>query len=84
MISNICNEVFDKCIMDYHLSDSVDTAAKNPYPEHFIEHLLYSKNWVDCVQWHLEDIVRNPNINAAAGLALKRRIDASNQVRTEM
>ena len=84
MVSNTCNEVFDKCIVDYHLTDSVDVAMKNPYPDHFIEHLLYSKNWVDAVQWHLEDIVRDPFIDAVAGLALKRRIDASNQVRTEM
>ena len=84
MISNTCNEVFEKCIADYHLTDSVDAAAKNPYPDHFIEHLLYSKNWVDLVQWHLEDIVRDPQIDAASGLALKRRIDASNQVRTDM
>jgi hypothetical protein len=84
MISNICNEVFDKCIADYHLNDNVDAVIKNPYPDHFIEHLLYSKCWVDNVQWHLEDIVRDPFIEAAAALGLKRRIDASNQVRTEM
>lgn len=84
MVSNICNEVFDKCIGDYHLTDSIDAAAKNPYPDHFIEHLLYSKAWVDAVQWHLEDIIRDPLIEAPAALALKRRIDASNQVRTDM
>ena len=84
MISSICNEVFERCIADYHLADDVDAVVKNPYPDHFIEHLLYSKCWVDAVQWHLEDIVRNPFIDASDGLALKRRIDASNQVRTEM
>jgi hypothetical protein len=84
MLSNICNEVFDKCVEDYHLADSIDAAPKNPYPDHFIEHLLYSKAWVDAVQWHLEDIIRDPLIEAPAALALKRRIDASNQVRTDM
>jgi hypothetical protein len=84
MISTICNEVFEKCIHDYHIADHVDTVSKNPYPDHFIEHLLYTKNWVDTVQWHLEDIVRDPHIKAEAGLALKRKIDASNQVRTDL
>ncbi len=84
MISTICNEVFDRCIRDYHLTDEVDAAINNPYPAPFIEHLLYAKNWVDTVQWHLEDIVRNPTIDPTEGLALKRRIDASNQVRTDM
>lgn len=84
MISVICNEVFSKCIHDYHVTDSVDAVIKNPYPAAFVEHLLYAKNWVDNVQWHLEDIVRNPQIDASEGLALKRRIDASNQVRTDM
>jgi hypothetical protein len=84
MISTICNEVFDKCILDYHVTDQVDTPIHNPYPAGFIENLLYAKNWVDTVQWHLEDIVRDPHINPVDGLALKRRIDASNQVRTDM
>ena len=84
MISTICNEVFDRCIHDYHITDNVDAVNKNPYPDHFIEHLLYTKNWVDAVQWHLEDIVRDPTIEAVAGLAIKRRIDASNQVRTDL
>ena len=84
MISTICNEIFDKGIKDYHLTDNVDTASINPYPNGSIEYLLYAKNWVDSVQWHLEDIVRNPRIDPAEGLELKRRIDASNQVRTDM
>jgi hypothetical protein len=84
MISSLCNEIFDKCIQEYHLSDDVDTAIKNPYPVQDIEHLLYAKNWVDTVQWHLEDIVRNPAIDPVEGLSLKRKIDASNQVRTDM
>ena len=84
MISELCNNIFDQSIHDYHLTDDVDTAITNPYPGGGIEHLLYAKNWVDTVQWHLEDIVRNPQIDPLAGLALKRRIDSSNQVRTDM
>lgn len=84
MISQLCNEIFDKCIADYHLTDDVDAAIQNPYPPDSLENLLYAKNWVDTVQWHLEDIVRNPQIDPVDGLALKRRIDASNQVRTDM
>ncbi len=64
--------------------DDVDAAINNPFKGNTIEYLLYAKNWIDSVQWHLEDIVRNPTIDPAEGLALKRRIDASNQVRTDM
>ena len=84
MVSKICNEIFDQCIHDYHLTDMVDTTIRNPFSENGLDHLLYAKNWVDTVQWHLEDIVRNPTIDAVEGLLLKRRIDASNQVRTDM
>lgn len=84
MVSKICNEIFDKSIHDYHLTDKVDATIHNPFPENGFEHLLYEKNWVDTVQWHLEDIVRNPTIDSVEGLLLKRRIDASNQVRTDM
>jgi hypothetical protein len=84
MISKICNDIFDKSILVYHLTDDVDTVVSNPYPVNGIDGLLYDKNWVDTVQWHLEDIVRNPQIDPVQGLELKRRIDASNQVRTDM
>ena len=84
MVSKICNEIFDKSIYDYHLIDNVDAAIRNPYIDNGFDHLLYAKNWVDTVQWHLEDIVRNPTIDSVEGLLLKRRIDASNQVRTDM
>ena len=84
MISKVCNDMFDKSIQDYHLRDDVDAAIESPYPGIGIEHLLYAKNWVDAVQWHLEDIVRNPQIDPREGLSLKRRIDASNQVRNDM
>ena len=78
-----CYTIFRKGIDDYHLRDDVDTPIKNPFREGSFEWLLYLKNWIDTVQWHLEDIIRNPDINPAAGLALKRRIDKSNQDRTD-
>jgi hypothetical protein len=84
MTSNICNTIFFQSISDYHKVDNVDAPIQNPFPASSFEHLLYHKNWIDTVQWHLEDIVRNPNINPAEGLSLKRRIDSSNQERTDM
>ena len=84
MISNICNSVFEACIRDYHVKDHVDTTLSNPYPKDRFEHLLYMKNWIDTVQWHLEDIIRNPEINPVEALAIKRRIDHSNQERTDV
>lgn len=84
MISVLCNDIFEKSIHDYHLTDDVLVLANNPFTIDTIEHLLYNKNWIDTVQWHLEDIVRNPEIDPVEGLALKRKIDASNQLRTDM
>ncbi|WP_294823962.1 DUF4254 domain-containing protein [uncultured Flavobacterium sp.] len=84
MFSNLAFPIFEQSIADYHKFDSVDQTVENPYPKDQIEHLLYAKNWVDTVQWHYEDIVRNPDIDPAAALVLKRKIDASNQVRTDM
>ena len=85
MISSLCNKIFNESINDYHKTDNVDTAIHNPYPySSLLEHLLYHKNWIDTVQWHLEDIVRNPTIDPVQGLGLKRKIDASNQERTDM
>mgnify|MGYP000648358594 FL=1 len=83
-ISSTCIEVFQRAVAAYHLHNNVDEAAHNPFSEGSIEHLLFAKNHVDTVQWHLEDIVRDPNIDPVAGIALKRRIDKSNQVRTDM
>jgi len=85
MISTLCNKIFEQSIRDYHRTDNVDTPVSNPYPStSLLDHLLYHKNWIDTVQWHLEDIVRNPSIDPVEGLGLKRRIDASNQERTDM
>jgi KaiC/GvpD/RAD55 family RecA-like ATPase len=78
-----CYAVFQKSIDDYHLRDDVDTPMKNPFPQGSFESLLYVKNWIDTVQWHLEDIIRNPEINPVDALAIKRRIDKSNQDRTD-
>ncbi len=79
-----CYKAFQKSIDDYHIHDNVDTPIKNPYAAGSFEALLYAKNWIDTVQWHLEDIIRLPEINPVEGIQLKRRIDKSNQDRTDM
>lgn len=84
MFSKIAFPVFEQSINDYHQYDDVDQPINNPFRKDKIEHLLYAKNWIDTVQWHLEDIIRNPEIDPVEALALKRRIDASNQERTDM
>lgn len=84
MISQTANRVFIQSIHDYHKTDDVDAPFHNPHPAASLEHLLYAKNWIDTVQWHLEDIIRDPQINPVEALRLKRRIDASNQERTDM
>jgi hypothetical protein len=76
--------VFENAIRDYHVFDDVDTAIQNPYQGNTIEHILYLKNWIDTVQWHLEDIIRNPEIDPQEALKIKRRIDRSNQERTDL
>lgn len=83
-ISEQCLGIFNKSVADYHVHNDVDAPIHNPYPEGSFEHILYGKNYVDTVQWHLEDIVRDPGIVPAEGLALKRWIDRSNQERTDL
>jgi hypothetical protein len=83
-ISNIAIDVFESVIEEYHIINSVDQAFKNPFSENSFEHLLYRKNWIDTVQWHYEDLIRDPNIDPIKGMELKRKIDASNQDRTDM
>jgi hypothetical protein len=78
------NKVFSQAIRDYHLKDHVDTPINNPYERDTIEFSLYTKCWIDTVQWHLEDIIRDPHIEPIKALALKRRIDRSNQDRTDL
>ncbi len=84
MFSKLAYSVFEQSIRDYHQFDNVDQPINNPFPKEKIEHLLYLKNWIDTVQWHFEDIIRDPNIDPVAALTLKRGIDASNQERTDM
>jgi len=84
MFSKFAYSIFEQSINDYHIHNHVDQPINNPYPKNQIEHLLYFKNWIDTVQWHFVDIIRDPNIDPVAALVLKRRIDASNQERTDM
>lgn len=80
----LSNQIFNESVLDYHKTDNVDTPINNPYKLKSIEYYLYLKNWIDTVQWHLEDIIRDPHIDPVAALALKRRIDSSNQDRTDL
>ena len=82
--ANLCNKIFEETTNLYHVTDNVDAVFANPYNEDRIEFLLFSKNWIDAVQWHLEDIIRNPEINPDEALKIKRRIDKSNQDRTDL
>lgn len=84
MISEIANKIFNQSVSDYHLYDNIDQPLVNPYEKDSLEHLLYLKNWIDTAQWHMEDVVRNPAIDPIEGLGWKRRIDAQNQVRTDV
>ncbi len=82
--TQLSNPIFVQAINDYHLTDNIDTPISNPYPEGSIENRLYLKCWIDTVQWHFEDIIRDPQIDPAEALVLKRRIDKSNQDRTDL
>nr|WP_299071496.1 DUF4254 domain-containing protein [uncultured Allomuricauda sp.] len=84
MFSAQAYTIFEESINAYHIVDDVYQEFTNPYPKDKIEHLLYRKNWIDTVQWHYEDIIRDPDINPADALDLKRKIDASNQDRTDL
>ncbi|KQC32399.1 hypothetical protein AAU57_02935 [Nonlabens sp. YIK11] len=86
MFSKKANSIFQEAIDTYHEVNTVDQPFENPYDRssQLIEHLLYRKCWIDTVQWHYEDIIRDPNIDPVAALSLKRQIDASNQDRTDM
>ena len=83
-ISSLAIKVFEKSVDDYHVYDDINRSASNPYDKKDFEHLLYEKNWIDAVQWHYEDIIRDPDIDPNEGMSLKRLIDSSNQNRTEM
>ena len=76
--------IFTRSIEDYHITDDVDAAKPNHYENNSLEQILYHKNWIDTVQWHLEDIIRDENIDPVKALEIKRRIDAYNQKRTDL
>ena len=82
--SKIIYPIFEEATIAYHTTDSVDALINNPYKEKSIESYFFLKNWIDAVQWHLEDIIRNPEIDAVEALTIKRRIDKSNQDRTDL
>ena len=83
-ISKKAIEIFEKSVNDYHVYDDITRNQNNPFENKSFEHLLYEKNWIDTVQWHYEDIIRDPDIDPSEGMKLKRLIDSSNQNRTEM
>ena len=82
--TQLCNQIFNQAIDDYHVKDDIDTPISNPYKRESIENRLYLKCWIDTVQWHFEDIIRDPHIDPVEGLQLKHRIDRSNQDRTDL
>lgn len=82
--SELSNQIFSDCTNYYHTMDNVDAQMENPYELRSIEYYLYLKNWIDAVQWHLEDIIRDPQIDPVQALVIKRRIDKSNQDRTDL
>lgn len=84
MFSDFAFKIFEESIIKYHEKDDVNQAFENPYPKDNIARLLYRKNWIDTVQWHYEDIIRDPGIDPGEALNIKRKIDASNQDRTDM
>ena len=83
-ISKKAIEIFEKSVNDYHVYDDISRQSNNPFENKSFEHLMYEKNWIDTVQWHYEDIIRDPDIDPHEGMKLKRLIDSSNQNRTEM
>ena len=84
MFAESAFKTFEQVVIDYHKTDSVDAEMPNPYESGSIEFLLYKKCWIDSVQWHFEDLIRDPGIDPAGALVLKRKIDASNQHRTDL
>lgn len=79
-----CNKVFDRATADYHVTDNIDAPRPHHYAEGSLDEILYGKSWIDVAQWHMEDLIRDPQIEPVEAVALKRRIDASNQDRTDM
>jgi len=85
MFSKKAIEIFNQATRDYKKTESIDQAFINRYKidEKYIESVLYKKAWIDTVQWAYEDIIRDPEIDPAEALSIKRKIDASNQERTD-
>ncbi|MEQ9285778.1 MAG: DUF4254 domain-containing protein [Cyclobacteriaceae bacterium] len=81
--SNLFNKIFQESIEAYHITDDINTPCPNPYQPESIEHILFKKNWIDTVQWHMEDLIRVVDIDPVEALKIKRDIDASNQDRTD-
>lgn len=84
MKANDLFKLFEQQIIEYHKTDNVDAPQHNPYQDDTFEAVLWEKSWVDTVQWHLEDLVRPDDVDPVYALQLKRRIDRSNQHRTDL
>ena len=84
MKANDLYNLFAQQVAEYHKTDNVDAPQHNPYPDGTFEAVLWEKSWVDTVQWHLEDLVRPDDVDPVYALQLKRRIDRSNQHRTDL
>ncbi len=84
MISALCNQIFEQVIQDYHQYNDIYREFENPFAPGSFEHLLYNKCWIDTAQWHMEDEIRNPNIDPQAVIQWKRSIDKANQNRTDI
>ena len=84
MIAKNCNKIFEKAIDDFHVTENIDTPMSNPYDGKSLENVMYEKCWIDTVQWHLEDLIRIPELDPKDAFSLKQRIDKSNQNRTDM
>lgn len=83
MKSTTAYSIFEQSVNEYHVLDRTDQPYNNPHPPKSLQHLMYRKNWIDTIQWHFEDLIRDPAISPVKALELKRKIDASNQERTD-
>jgi len=84
MDSNLFNKIFEASISKYHIKNDITAQLSSSYKENSIEYLIDKKNWIDTVQWHLEDVIRDPEIEPEKALVFKRAIDKSNQDRTDL
>lgn len=84
MISKLCSELFDTAVNEYHVLNTIEQPFYTILEVGSLPYLLYKKCWIDTVQWHMEDIIRDPAIDLKTGMDLKRKIDRSNQERTDI